>query len=85
MVGSRTPQESVQAKSPPSKREKKPSRLQHFRGFVGCRTIRLMVREFPANNCNTTLSQWIKTTASSPLEKFASDCLNQNGNLSQVA
>ena len=30
-------------------------------------------------------SKWIKTTASSPLEKFASDCLNQNGDLSQVA
>ena len=28
-------------------------------------------------------SNRIKTTASSPLEKFASDCLNQNGDLSQ--
>ena len=25
----------MQAKSPTSKREKKPSRLQHFRGFFG--------------------------------------------------
>ena len=30
-------------------------------------------------------SKWIKTTASSPLEKFASNCLNQNDDLSQVA
>ena len=30
-----------------------------------------------------TTSKWIKTTASSPLEKFASDRLNQNGDLSQ--
>ena len=30
-----------------------------------------------------TTSNRIKTTASSPLEKFASDGLNQNGDLSQ--
>ena len=35
----------MQAKSPTSKREKKPGSLQHFRGFFGCRTIRSMVRE----------------------------------------
>ena len=35
----------MQAKSPTSKREKKPGRLQHIRGFFGSRTIRLMVRE----------------------------------------
>ena len=33
------------SKSPTSQREKKPGRPQHFRGFFGCRTIRLMVRE----------------------------------------
>ena len=39
------PQESIQATSPTSQREKTPGSLQHLRGFIGCRTIRVMVRE----------------------------------------
>ena len=45
-----------------------------------------MVREtVPSQQLLYHHGKWIKTTAFSPLEKFASDCLNQNGDLSQVA
>ena len=45
----------------------------------------LMVREtVPSQQLQYhATSKWIKTTASGPLEKFASECLNQNGDLSQ--
>ena len=54
-------------------------------GIFACKRLWLMVREtVPSqqqHHCTT--SKRIKTTASSPLEKFTSDGLNQNGDLSQ--
>ena len=54
-------------------------------GVFGYKKLWLMVREtVPSQQQpNLTTIEWVKTTASSPLEKVTSDCLNQNGDLNR--
>ena len=68
----------------PGNVKKKPRKPQSFLGVFGCKKLRLMVRETVPSQQQQHLATCnrIKTTASSSLEKFASDCLNQNGDLS---